>query len=104
MAHVSHAIIVHAVDTHDIILVTHRALSFVWPRVGLFQVGLRVGQVTCSGRVSATDRAFLEMALQDVTSREGVPTKHTHVWSITSVCSLELGLRGKKFREGLTSE
>jgi hypothetical protein len=51
----------------------------------LLNVSLRVRQVTSSSGVATADRALLEMTLQDITSREGIAAKNTHVRAITGV-------------------
>jgi hypothetical protein len=51
----------------------------------LLDVSLRMRQVTRSGGVATTDRALLEVTLQDITSREGVAAENAHVWAITGV-------------------
>jgi hypothetical protein len=58
----------------------------------LLDVSLRMRQVTRSGGVATTDRALLEVTLQDITSREGVAAENAHVWAITGV-SQEMALK-----------
>jgi hypothetical protein len=49
-------------------------------------VGVRVRQVGRSGWVTTSDRALLEVALQNITPRERILAKNTHVRAITGVC------------------
>jgi hypothetical protein len=51
----------------------------------LLNVSLRVRQVTSSSRVTTADRTLLKVALQDITSGEGVAAEDTHVWAVTGV-------------------
>lgn len=51
----------------------------------LLQVGLRILQVARTSRVTATNRALLEVTFQDVAARERVFAKMTLVWSFTGV-------------------
>jgi len=51
----------------------------------LLDVRLRVGQMASSGGVSTADRALLEVALQNITSRKRIAAKDTHVWAIAGV-------------------
>jgi len=48
-------------------------------------VGLRMRKMASSGGVTPSDRAFLEMTLQDVTAREGIATKNAHIRTVSSV-------------------
>jgi hypothetical protein len=41
--------------------------------------------MTRSSRVATSNRAFLKVALQDITSREGVVAENTHIWTVTGV-------------------
>ena len=54
-------------------------------RCALLNVSLREGQVGNAGRVSPPNRAFLEVALQNITAREGIVAKNTAVGAITGV-------------------
>ena len=47
-------------------------------------------QVVSSGRVSATDRAFLEMALENVTARESVFAQMAGVRSVAGICCMSV--------------
>lgn len=50
------------------------------------QIGLGVRQVSRTGGVATLDRAFLEVTLQDITTRERVLAQNTHVGAVTGVC------------------
>lgn len=53
-----------------------------------------MGQVISTCRVSSSQRAFLEMTLEDVRAGECVLAQVTHVWTITGICAaLELDCR-----------
>ena len=47
----------------------------------------RITQMTCAGGVASSDGAFLEVPLEDVGAGEGVIAEHTHVGTVTSVCT-----------------
>ena len=51
----------------------------------LLNTSLRVGQVAGSGGVPTTDRALLEVTLQDIASRKRIVAKHTHVGAVAGV-------------------
>lgn len=67
---------------------------------------LRVLQVVGTSRVAATDRALLEVTLQDVTPAEGVLAQMALVGSLTGVCvTLESArLRTKKDTYGAADD
>jgi hypothetical protein len=54
-------------------------------RVRFLEMRLSVGQMTKPRRIPTTDRAFLEMTLQNITARECVTAKYAHVWTVTSM-------------------
>lgn len=60
-------------------------LSAIW-RAVLLQMLLRVLQVVGASGVTAANGALLEMALQDVTSAEGVLAQVALVGSLARVC------------------
>lgn len=67
-------------------------ISFSCGRQGIFmsglvllQVRLRVGQMAGPGGVTAADRAFLEMALEDIAPRKRITAENAHVWAVASV-------------------
>jgi hypothetical protein len=64
--------------------VSRRSLSSLL--LGPLQMGLRVRQVSRARWVAPADRTFLEVALQDITAREGILAENTHVGSVTGVC------------------
>jgi len=64
--------------------ISRRSLSCLLLRS--LQMGLGVRQVSRARWVASSDRAFLEVALQDITAREGILAKNTHVGTITGVC------------------
>lgn len=86
----SHSIAIHGpivLRTHNAIGVGDGITDFILERLrGIgrgsrsclllrpLQMGLRVGQVGRSGRVTPSDRAFLEVTLQDITAGESVLT------------------------------
>lgn len=58
-----------------------------------------MGKMTGTCWVTTTNGTLLEVALQDVTAGEGVSAKHTHVWTISGVCSgLELAQLGNTIK------
>ena len=63
-------------------------LCAAWLAV-LLQVGLGILKVTGTRRITATNRALLEMALQDVTARESVLAKVALVRALARVCCCE---------------
>ena len=56
--------------------------------LGTLQMRVGVRQVSRTRGVTPTDRALLEMTLQDITAREGVLAENTHVGTVTSVYSM----------------
>jgi hypothetical protein len=80
-ARVDHA--AHAAGHHHV-PVRHGRGRLVGSRLGL-QMQLRMGQVARAGEVASTDRALLEVALEDITAREGIPAEYARVWAISSV-------------------
>jgi hypothetical protein len=63
----------------------------IWPSFDiatwvLFEMCGRTRQMAEACGVPTTDRAFLKMALEDITSRKRVSAKDAHVRSITGVC------------------
>ena len=60
-------------------------------------------QMASTGWITTTNGAFLEMAFQNVASREGITAKYAHVRSISGICSrLDLLDTGKLLK--LTSK
>jgi hypothetical protein len=51
----------------------------------LLQMRLRVGQVAGPGGVSTADRAFLEVALEDIATGKRIAAENAHVWAVTGV-------------------
>ena len=51
----------------------------------LLQMRLRVRQMAGPGGVSTADRAFLEVALEDIASRKRIAAENAHVWAVASV-------------------
>lgn len=62
----------------------------------LLQVGLRMGQVAGSSWISAADGTLLEVALEDVTSGEGVAAQNAHVRAVSGVFEKKLALKMSK--------
>jgi hypothetical protein len=97
-----HSIAIHGpieMRTHDTIGVGDSITDFILERLGRvgrgsrsclllrpLQMGLGVRQVGSTSRVTPTNRALLEVTLQDVTAGEGVLAQNTHVGAITGVC------------------
>lgn len=54
-------------------------------RLILFQMGLCMRQVTGTGRISTTDGTFLEVSLEDITSRKRIAAENAHIWSVASM-------------------
>lgn len=61
------------------------SLSAIWRAVFL-QMLLRVLQMVGASGVTTADGALLEMALQDITSAEGILAQVALVGSLASVC------------------
>lgn len=96
-AHVAHAVL----DGHHAEgVLTHVLLRHVVKAVELVEVALLAGSGALSmlldvrlgvrkmanaRRVAAANGALLEVTLEDVTSREGIPAKYTHVRTVASV-------------------
>lgn len=83
---VNHAVgghVVHAVE------LVHLALASDYGLLGclriLFNVSLGVRQVAGASRVTATDGALLEVALEDIRAREGVTAQNTHVGAVAGI-------------------
>lgn len=51
----------------------------------LLQMRLRVRQMAGPGGVSTADRAFLEVALEDIAPRKRIAAENAHVWAVASV-------------------
>lgn len=64
---------------------TQSALLTGGQTVAVVVMAALVRKVVSPGRVAPTYRAFLEMALQDVTTREGFFAQMARVWSGTCV-------------------
>lgn len=60
------------------------------------RMGMR--QMRRPRRVASSDRAFLEMPLQDITSRESVLAENAHVGAIAGVCNSLAGLGSRRVR------
>lgn len=73
-----------AVEMVQVALHSNRRRRLLY-RCALLDVSLREGQVSNTGRVSPPDRAFLEVALQNITARESIVAKNTAVGAITGV-------------------
>ena len=56
------------------------------------QMGMRMRQMADTSWVTTSQRAFLEMALQDVASGEGILAEDTHVRTVSGICK---GLRNQ---------
>jgi hypothetical protein len=52
-------------------------------------MGLGVGHVSRTGRVTPADWALFEVTLQDITAGKSVLAENTHVGAITSVCTYQ---------------
>lgn len=83
---VNHAVgghVVHAVE------LVHLALASDSGLLGslsvLLNVSLRVRQVASASRVTTTDGALLEVALEDIRARESVTAQNTHVRAVASI-------------------
>lgn len=42
--------------------------------------------MACTGWVSSSNGAFLEMTFQNIAAREGIGAEDAHVWTITGIC------------------
>lgn len=73
--------VVEAVELAKVTLVTHSSILLLVP----LNVRKRVRKVAHAAGVAAADGAFLEVTLQDITSRERIAAEHTHVRAITRV-------------------
>lgn len=73
---------------------TGRRVRARWRRGGSFRSRLLVlldvrsgvGQMTRTSRIATSNRAFLEVTLQDITPGERIIAQNTHVRSVTGVC------------------
>lgn len=84
MDHVVCGQVAQAIEMVEVTLMCE-AGGFLSLLLVLLNMSLRMRQVTSSGGVATADRALLEMALQDITSREGIAAKNTHVRAITGM-------------------
>ena len=83
MDHAVSGHVTHAVHMAHIAAFSHSLLLSLGV---LLHVGLGVRQVAGASRVTTTNGALDEMALQNITSREGVTAQDTHVGAVASVC------------------
>jgi len=58
---------------------------------------LGVRKMAGTSGITATNRAFLEMALENITSRKCISAENAHVWAVSSVYTVLDNTGGKKF-------
>lgn len=74
--------VAHAVNGVELVLVTH---SLLLGSLVLLDVRMRVREMACSSGVATADRAFLEVALENIATGEGVAAQDTHVRAVAGV-------------------
>jgi hypothetical protein len=73
----------HAVKSVHLVHFTF--LGFLLSSSMLLNVGLGVRQVTRPSRISSSDRALLEMSLEDIASGKRIAAQHAHVRAVAGV-------------------
>jgi hypothetical protein len=89
---VDHAVVGHVVKPVKLVEVALVAHSSVLLLLILLDMSLRVRQVTNTSGVTTADGTLLEVAFQDIATREGVTAQNAHVRAITGV-SEEMALK-----------
>ena len=97
-----HAFGLHAIEAAEVVFVAFLGHPGSLLRLCMFlDVGGRVGQVACSGRIAATNRTLLEVALENIAPRKGITTQHAHVRAFASVSkAVALQVLGMEVRLG----
>ena len=87
---VNHAVVGHVVKPVKLVEVALIAHGSVLLLLVLLDVSLRVRQVTDASGVTTADGTLLEVAFQDIATREGITAQNAHVRAITGVCEVVL--------------
>jgi hypothetical protein len=72
--------VVHAIHMIHVALVGLLSILLL-----LLNVSLGMRQMTRPSRISSTDRALLEVSLEDITARKRIAAQHAHVWAVAGV-------------------
>lgn len=84
---VDHAIGSHVAHTVHVVHITTLTHGLCLGLRILLHVGLGMRQMAGASGVAATNGALDEMALQDITSREGITAQDTHIRAVAGICS-----------------
>lgn len=84
---VDHAVSGHVAHTVHVVQIATLTHSLLLGLRVLLHVGLGMRQMAGSSGVTATNGALDEMALQNITSREGITAQDTHIRAVAGVCS-----------------
>ena len=77
--------VVKPVKLVEVALIAHGSVLLL---LVLLDVSLRVRQVTDASGVTTADGTLLEVAFQDIATREGITAQNAHVRAITGVCEV----------------
>lgn len=85
---VDHAVSGHVAHTVHVIHIASLTHSLLLSLRVLLDMSLGVRQMAGASGVAATDGALDKMALQNITSREGITAQDTHIGAVAGVCSI----------------